>query len=109
MAKPWRSKLRAMRSRFVAARDREADEDVRHLLVGDAVVELGDRARADQLAEALERAALLGDRHREQRLALLAELGALGDEAQAVEVHVGAAGDGDEGLALHLVPSRRTA
>jgi hypothetical protein len=76
---------------------------MRELGVGDAVVELGDRARADQLAEALERAALLGDGHREQRLALLAELGALGDEAQAVEVHVRAAGDGHEGLALDLV------
>ena len=73
------------------------------LRVGDAVVELGHRARADQLAEALEAAALLGDRHREQRLALLADLGALGDEAQPVEVHVGAAGDGHEGLALELV------
>ncbi len=54
--------------------------------------------------KSLERAALLGNRHREQRLALLAELGPLGDEAQAVEVHVGAAGDGHEGLALDLAP-----
>jgi hypothetical protein len=53
-------------------------------------------ARADQLAEALEAAALLGDRDGEQGLALLAELGPLGDEAQAVEVHVGAAGDGHQ-------------
>ena len=61
--------------------------------VGDAVVELGDVARPEQRAEAPEAAALLGNRHREHRLALLADLGALGDEAQAVEVHVRAAGD----------------
>ena len=59
-------------------------------------------ARPDQFAEPLERAALLGDRDCEQCLALLAELGALGNEAQAVEVHVRAAGDGDEGLAVPL-------
>ena len=55
------------------------------------------------LAEAPEAAALLGDRHREQGLALLADLGPLGDEAQAVEVHVGAAGDRDVGLAVRRV------
>jgi hypothetical protein len=37
--------------------------------------------------------------HREHGLALLADLGPLGDEAQAVEVHVGSAGHGDVGAA----------
>jgi hypothetical protein len=48
-------------------------------------------------------AALLGNRHGKQGLALLADLGALGDEAQAVEVHVGAAQDGGVGFAFGLV------
>src|SRR5580765_6601425 len=95
-------------------RRRQADEHVRDLCIRDAVVELGHCARADQFAKAPEAAALLGDRHREQCLALLADLGALGDEAQAVEVHVGAAGDRDEGLALaalrlHVLLDRRDA
>ena len=76
--------------------------------VADAVVELGDVARAagqlaDELAKAPEAAALLGDGDGQQRLAFLAHLGALCDEAQAVEVHVGAAQDGGVGLALGLV------
>ena len=103
LAKPCCSKWRAMRPASSRRPMLSADEDMRHALVGDAVVELGHRARTDELAEALERAALLGDRHREQRLALLAELGALGDEAQAVEVHVRAAGDGHQRLPLELV------
>ena len=43
--------------------------------VGDPVVELGDRARPEQFAKALEAAALLGDRDREDRLTALAEHG----------------------------------
>jgi hypothetical protein len=74
--------------------------------IRDAVVELGHRARADQLAQAPEAAALLGIGHREQRLALLADLGPLGDEAEAIEVHVRAAGDGDVGLAWRRGPAR---
>ncbi len=103
-----REVLRELR-RLAAVDGRDADEDVRLGRVGDAVVELGDGARADQLAEAPEAAALLGNGHREQRLALLADLGPLGDEAQAVEVHVRAAGDGDEGLALGAAVRARTA
>ncbi len=73
------------------------------LRVGVAVVELGDAAPADQRHEALVRARPLGQRHGEDGLALLAHLGALGDEAQAVEVGVGAAGDGDELLVADLL------
>src|SRR5213076_394631 len=54
-------------------------------------------------AETAEAAGTLGDRHSQDGLAPLADFSALGDEAQAVEVHVGAAGDRDEGLALDLV------
>ena len=61
-------------------RSSRADQDVGDRRLGDAVVELGHRARADHFAEAPEGAALLGNRHREQGLALFADLGALGDE-----------------------------
>ncbi len=76
---------------------------MRELLVGDAVVELGHRARSDELAETPERTALLGNGHREKSLALLAEFGALGNEAQAVEIHIRATGDGDQRAPLQLV------
>ena len=62
---------------------------VRH--VGVAVVELGDRAVADELAEPTQASGAFGDGHREQALALLAELSSFGDVTQAVEIHVGAA------------------
>ena len=50
-------------------------------------------------AELAERARPLGDRDAEQRLARFADLGALGDEAQAIEVHVRAAQHRDQPLA----------
>ena len=68
--------------------------------VAEAVVELGDVAAPEQAAELLEAAGPLGDRGREHRLARLAEVGALGDEAEPVEVHVRAAEHGDEVPAL---------
>ena len=71
--------------------DLDADEDVRLGRVGVAVVELGDVAARRQAAEVLEAAGPLRDRGREDRLAGLAELGPLGDEAEPVEVHVRAA------------------
>ena len=71
--------------------------------VGVAVVELGDRALAEERAELAKAARPLGNGHGEDRLALLAQLGTLGDEAQAVEVHVGAAGDRDQ-VRLFAVP-----
>ena len=51
---------------------------------------------AEQAAERLEASRPLGDRGRENRLAGLAEVGSLGDEAEPVEVHVRAAEHGDE-------------
>ena len=65
-----------------------ADEHVRFLRIGDAVVEFGDVARAERRAEFLEAPGALGDGDGEDRLALLPDLRALGDEAQAVEVGV---------------------
>ena len=89
--------------RFVAVDDLDADEDVRFVGGVVAVVELGDVALADQRQEFLVGARLLGQRHRQHGFALLADFGALGDEAQAVEVHVGAGGHGDQRLVLELV------
>ena len=79
----------------------QADEHVGLGRVGVAVVELRDVAAAEEAAERLEAAGPLRDRRREDRLPCLAEVGALGDEAQPVEVHVRAAEHGDEVPAGH--------
>ena len=83
----------------------DADEHVGLPLVGDPVAELRDVAIADDLAQPPEAPPLLGDRDREQRLALLADLGTLGDEAEPVEVHVRPAGDRHQRLVPQ--PARR--
>nr|GEU28525.1 hypothetical protein [Tanacetum cinerariifolium] len=90
------------RARFAAVGDLHADEHMGFVLVADAVVELGDVARSHQRAKALEAAALLGQRDGKQRFARLAQFRAFGNETQAVEIHVGAAGNRDQGL----VPDR---
>ena len=83
--------------------DLHAHEDVRVRVVGVAVVELGDRAVADELAKAEQAPGTLRNGHREQALAVLAELGPLGDVAETVEVHVRSAHDGREPLAGHAL------
>ena len=90
-------------ARLVPAGDLDADEEVRRARVRIAVIELRDTALAQQRAELAEAARALRNRHREDRLARLAQFGALGDEAQAVEIHVRAAGDGDERPVTHAV------
>ena len=55
---------------------------------GDPVVELGDGPPAQHRGEAEELPLDLGNGHAEDRLALLADLAALGDVAQLVEVEV---------------------
>ena len=67
------------------------DEDVRAVAAAQPVVELGHDAPADGRAELAERAGPLGNGDAEERLARLADFGALGDEAQPIEVHVRAA------------------
>ena len=69
----------------------------------DAVVELGDHPAVEHLAEAQERALLLGDGDGEDALATLTELGALGDVAQRVEVEIRAREDVDQGLVVDVV------
>ena len=81
--------------------DPDSDEDVRPIAATEAIVELGDDAAADRGAELAERARPLRDRHREHRLSGLPEIRPFGHEPQPVEVHVGAAEDGDETLACH--------
>ena len=93
---------------FAPALGAQAHKHMGLCCITDAVVELGHVARqarqfADQLAKALKAAALLGNGHRKQRLALLAHLGAFCYKAQPVEVHVGAAQNRRIGLAPGLV------
>src|SRR6185369_13406711 len=81
---------------FASAVRRQPHEYVCRGGVADAIVELRDLAgsagkRADQFAKTPETAALLRDGDRQQRFTLLADFGPLGHEAQAVEIHVGAA------------------
>ena len=83
-------------ARAVAARHLDPDEDVRLGARRQAVVELGDAAVAERLAEREEGPRPLGDGDREDRLAVLAHLGALDDVAEAGEVHVGARRDRDD-------------
>src|SRR5690606_41974253 len=99
-----RGELIDQRLRFAALAPKlDADEDARLLGRRVAVVELGDAARAERLAEAQELALLLRNLDGDQRLAMLAELGALGDVPQPVEVDVRAARDRDVVVALPSV------
>ena len=79
------------------------DEDLRALPRAETVVEFGDRALPQDFAELEKAARLLGDLHGEQRFARLAEIRAFGHVAQLVEIHVGAAVDGDDALVLPVV------
>ncbi|CAB3745559.1 hypothetical protein LMG27174_07339 [Paraburkholderia rhynchosiae] len=92
--------------RFAAVPDLHAHKDMRGLRLCNPVIEFGDAARAEQFAEALEAAALFGDRHREHRFTCLADFGALGDETHAVEVHVRTGRDGDQRLVLDALALR---
>ncbi len=82
---------------------------MRLALGADAVIELGHGTRAHQLAEALEAAALLGNGHGEHRFARLARIGTLGHEAQTIEIHVRAAGNGHQRLLTHRLARFRRA
>ena len=86
----------------------QANKDMGFDRVGHAVVELGDVTHragqgADQFAKALEAATLLRNGDGKQGFAFLTHLSALGDKAQAVEVHVGTAQNRRISLALGLV------
>src|SRR5262245_5348242 len=70
---------------------RDANEDVRHVPAAQAVVEFGHDPSSDRGAEGAERPGTLRDGDPEERFAGVANLGALGDEPQPVEIHVSAA------------------
>ena len=78
---------------------------MRRVAAAQAVVELGDHSRPQRGAELAKGAGTLGNGHGDDRFAGFAQLGALGDEAQAIEVHVGAAQDrGDAASAFARQP-----
>ncbi|KKY54547.1 hypothetical protein AAY86_00005, partial [Pseudomonas amygdali pv. tabaci str. ATCC 11528] len=81
-----------------SARSLHADEDVRLAISVIAVVEFGDLALADGFAECLEAARLLGNGHGDDCFAAFAQLGALGNVTQTVEVDVGSGVDGHQCL-----------
>ena len=71
--------------------------------IGQPVAELAEAALAQHATEAPQATGLLGDLHRQHRFAVFADLSALGHEAQPVEVHVGAAGNRHQGLAVQAL------
>src|SRR6185312_12944425 len=75
---------------------RERDEDLRARRTLIAIVEFRDAAPAERLREFEEAPRLLGNLHREQRLTAAAEVRALRDVPQAVEVDVRPAVHRDE-------------
>ena len=81
----------------------DANEHLRLVGIGDAVIELGNVAPAQRGAEFFVTAGFLRNGHGEDGFAMFAHLGALGDESQAVEIGVGAARDGHHGLAAHAL------
>ena len=91
---------------FGAVAQLEAEKDLGVVSPGVAVVELGDGAFADAAAELEQAPRALGYGDREHHLELLPDLRPLRDVAQAIEIDVGAAVDGDQKLAA--TPSRST-
>ena len=81
----------------------DAHENVRGGVVAVTVVEFGDVAAAQNIDELEEAAGLLGNRHGKNTFVAFAQLAALGNVAQAVEIDVGTAGDGNQGLAMRLL------
>ena len=86
---------------FVVTGNLQTDKHMSFLFIANTIDEFGDVAGADQFAEALEAAAFFGNRYREYGFTCFADLGALGDEAQAVEIHIGTAGNRDQILTLN--------
>src|SRR3546814_14849959 len=71
-----------------AVSELQANEHMRLATIGIAVIEFGDDALANLTQELFVRTRLLRQRHREQRLGVITQFGALGDVAQAIEVDV---------------------
>src|SRR5690606_40166765 len=82
---------------------READEQRRRGRTAVTVIDLGDAAASERLAESQKAPLWLGNLDGDQRFALPADVGALRDVTQTVEIHVRAAVHGDEGLVAALL------
>src|SRR6202163_195909 len=82
---------------FVPVAHFDTHEQVCDLGVSVPIIELGDIALAEERAELAEAARPLRDRHRENRLALLPQLGLLRNESQAGEIHVRTTSDRNPG------------
>src|SRR5450830_808197 len=80
--------------------DLDADENVGSLGIADAIVEFSDVARPDGFTETFKAAMLFWNGDGKYSFARFAYIGHFCHEAQTVEVHVGAAGDGDQGFVL---------
>src|SRR5690554_1999898 len=80
--------------------DLHPDKNMRRFRIGIAVIELGHHAFTDNTAKLLEATRTLGNGHRQDRLALLTQLGALGNVLQTVEVGIGTRVDTQQGLSL---------
>src|SRR5690606_248880 len=89
---------------MAASGNLDTHEYGRVLSVRIAVVELGDAALVQRVDERFERARLLRNGHRQNRLALLTDFGALGHIAQTIKVHVGTTEGGDQVFILDLFP-----
>ena len=76
------------------------NKNMGHPGIGQAVAEFGEVALAQHATEAPQAAGLLGNFHRQHRLTVFADLRAFGHEAQAIKVHVCAAGHRHQGLAM---------
>src|SRR5512147_2315071 len=84
--------------RFMPTLDLDPHEHMRALRVGIAVVEFRDVATSDALTESQETPRAFRNRHRQERLALLAKFRALGNEPQAIEVDVRSGRDSHQRL-----------
>src|SRR5438874_1231203 len=68
------------------------------------IIEFGNVAGPQQTTEGFEAARPLWDDGRQHRLTLFPKLGAFGDMAQTVEVHIGPGSDGDQGGIVEFLP-----
>jgi len=86
-----------LRDLRISVLDEYGHEDDSSVRVAEAVRELGDWPREDALHHGFEDFGLVRDDHGEEHFFAFTQSRALGDEPQAVEVHVGAREDGAEG------------
>src|SRR5262249_20158158 len=79
-------------------------EDYGLFRISITIIEFRNVASAQETTEGLEATWLLRDDGRQHCLTLFPKLGALGDMAQAVEVHIGPRSDGDQSGIVEFLP-----